>query len=52
MLLSQESQSLASKMKQNKVTDKGIAMLEKIGYMFDEDDNDKLVFLQQVLLFC
>ena len=33
-------------MKKNKVTGKGIAMLEKIGYMFDENDNDRVGFLQ------
>ena len=45
----EESQSPASKMKKNKATGKGVAMLEKINYLFDadkKDDNERVGFLQ------
>ena len=49
------SPSLAAQMKRNKVTGKGVEMLEKIAYLFDEDDKgnmstDKVGFLQVRLI--
>ena len=46
-----EAPSLASSLKKNKVTGKGIEMLEKIAFLFDEDmqedmSTDKVGFLQ------
>ena len=33
-------------MKKNRITGKGVQMLEKMAHMFDEDDNDRVGFLQ------
>ena len=41
-----DPQPLASRMKKGKVTGKGIAMLEKISNLFEENDNDRVGFIQ------